>query len=72
LNETDWYYARQFETGELIPNDVKQKRIESRNRINELEQQETESADGSTNESTTNSSIADESSTTESTAESTN
>lgn len=38
LNDTDWYYARQLETGEVIPNDVKQKRIESRNRINELEE----------------------------------
>jgi len=43
LESTDWYYARQLETGETIPDDVKQKRIESRNRINEL--QGTESAD---------------------------
>lgn len=37
LNSTDWYYARQLETGELIPDNVKQKRIESRSRINELQ-----------------------------------
>lgn len=55
LAETDWYYARQLETGETIPDDVKQKRIESRNRINEL--QGTESADETetTDETTTES-----------------
>jgi len=72
LAETDWYYSRQLETGEAVPNDVKQKRIESRNRIKEL--QETESAENTTTESettteTTNEAITDET-TTESTTES--
>ena len=37
LNNTDWYYSRQLETGEVIPDNVREKRIEARNRINELE-----------------------------------
>lgn len=65
LTETDWYYSRQLETGEAVPENVKQKRIESRNRINEL--QGTESAENTTTESET----ADET-TTESTTESEN
>ena len=38
LNSTDWYYARQLETNELIPEDIKAKRIDYRNKINELEE----------------------------------
>lgn len=31
LKDTDWYYAREAETGEPIPQDVRNKRIEARN-----------------------------------------
>jgi len=48
LAETDWYYSRQLETGETIPNSIKQKRIESRNRINELQETETTNESEST------------------------
>ncbi|HSQ98090.1 MAG TPA: hypothetical protein VLL98_05245 [Rickettsiales bacterium] len=65
LAETDWYYARQLETGETIPNNIKQKRIESRNRINEL--QGTESIENTTTESE----ITDESETTDESTETT-
>lgn len=51
LTETDWYYSRQLETGETIPDNVKQKRIESRNRIKEL--QGTETAENTITESET-------------------
>lgn len=38
LNSTDWYYARQAETGESVPPDVVQKRVEAREfiRLNDL------------------------------------
>ena len=31
LKETDWYYARKLETGEEVPADVVNQRIEKRN-----------------------------------------
>ena len=36
LNETDWYSVRYAETGVEIPEDVKQKRKEARDKISEL------------------------------------
>ena len=36
LYETDWVVSRFAETGELIPNEVKEKRAERRNKIDEL------------------------------------
>lgn len=37
LQETDYKIIKNFETGEEIPDDIKQKRMEARMRINELE-----------------------------------
>jgi len=33
LADTDWYVIRQADTGEPIPDEVKQKRSEARNRV---------------------------------------
>lgn len=35
LSETDWYYARQVETGEEPPNDVVEQRFVARNYLRE-------------------------------------
>lgn len=37
LSNTDWYYSRLAETGEIVPEDVVAKRLEARALINELE-----------------------------------
>lgn len=37
LTSTDWYYARQLETGEEVPADVVTKRLEARAYIREVE-----------------------------------
>jgi hypothetical protein len=36
LQETDFYYVRELETKKPIPADVRTKRLEARNRLNEL------------------------------------
>jgi hypothetical protein len=37
LASTDWYYARQMETGEAVPEEIKTKRLEARETIRRIE-----------------------------------
>lgn len=36
LNDTDWYYARLYETQKPVPNDIVEKRNLARSRISEI------------------------------------